>query len=63
MSPAAGLSTPIAGANPRDVQALAYKGLLLRTQATLEPDPEKQQALISEADKLRAEAIRLRNQK
>jgi beta-lactamase regulating signal transducer with metallopeptidase domain len=50
-------------ANPRDAQALTYKGLILRTQATLEPDPEKQQALVSEADKLRAEAIRLRNQK
>ena len=50
-------------ANPRDAQALTYKGLILRTQATLEPDPEKQQALVSEADKLRAQAIRLRNQK
>ena len=50
-------------ANPRDAQALTYKGLLLRTQATLEPDSEKQRALISEADRLRAEAIRLRIQK
>ena len=50
-------------ANPRSVEALTFKSLLIKLQATLEPDPEKQQALVSEADRLRAEAIRLRNQK
>jgi beta-lactamase regulating signal transducer with metallopeptidase domain len=50
-------------ANPRSVDAMIFKSLLIRLQATVEPDPKKQQALVSEADRLRAEAIRLRNQK
>ena len=50
-------------ANPQYYEAMIFKSLLIKLQATLEPDPEKQQALISEADKLRAEAIRLKNQK
>ena len=44
------------------VEALIYKGILLRLQANAETDLEIQQALIAEADELRdrAEAIRIR---
>ena len=41
------------------VEALVYKGLLLRLQANLEKDPAKQQALIKEADQLRDKAQEL----
>jgi len=42
------------------VEALVYKNLLLRTQAGLEPDPARQQALLTEADALRTRALALR---
>jgi len=45
---------------PDYVEALAYKNLLLRTQANLETDPGRQQALLKEADALRTRAFALR---
>jgi len=42
------------------VEALAYKNLLLRTQAGLESDPATQQALLKEADALRTRGFALR---
>jgi tetratricopeptide (TPR) repeat protein len=44
-------------------EALAYKDLLLRLQADLEKDRAKQQALLSEADRLRDRAQALQKQK
>lgn len=44
------------------VEALVYKNLLLRTQANLEKDPSKQQALLKEADQLRDRAQELQKQ-
>ena len=41
------------------MEAMVYKNLLLRVQATLEPDAAKQQALILQADALRARAVQL----
>ena len=45
---------------PDYVEAMTYKGLLLRTQALVEKDPEKQQQLIREGtalgDKANADA-------
>jgi tetratricopeptide (TPR) repeat protein len=38
------------------MEALVYKGLLLRVQANLEQDPARQQLLITEANRLRDEA-------
>jgi hypothetical protein len=37
-------------------EALIYKNLLLRLQATVETDPERQQALIRQAEELREKA-------
>jgi len=48
---------------PDYVEALVYKGLLLRLQANLEKDPSKQQSLIKEAEALSAKASDLRKQK
>ena len=48
---------------PDYMDALVYKGLLLRLQANLEKDPAKQQALIKEATVLRDKAEELRKQK
>lgn len=45
--------------NPNYVDALVYKNILLRQQAVLEKDRERQQALIKEADQLREKAIEL----
>ena len=45
------------------VEAIVYKGLLLRLQATLEKEPAKQQALIKEAEVLSAKAADIRKQK
>ncbi|HKE84883.1 MAG TPA: tetratricopeptide repeat protein [Vicinamibacterales bacterium] len=42
---------------PEYPEALTYKGLLLRTQALLEKNPKKQQALIKEADQYRDRAV------
>ena len=48
---------------PDYMEALVYKGLLLRSQALLEKDPAKQQALIKQADSLRDKAEEIRKQK
>jgi tetratricopeptide (TPR) repeat protein len=45
------------------MEALVYKNLLLRLQANLEKDRDKQQALLKEADKLRDQAQELRKKK
>ena len=45
------------------MEALVYKGLLLRSQALLEKDPARQQALIKQADALRDKAEEIRKQK
>jgi tetratricopeptide (TPR) repeat protein len=45
--------------NPNYVDALVYKGILLRHQARLEKDPARQKELIQEADDLRNKAISL----
>ena len=46
---------------PKYMEALVYKNLLLRQQATLERDPGKQQALLAQAEVLRSEAMQLRS--
>jgi tetratricopeptide (TPR) repeat protein len=48
---------------PDYVEALVYKGLLMRLQANLEKDPAKQQALLKEATALSSKAGDLRKQK
>ena len=45
------------------MEALVYKGLLLRLQATLEKDPAKQQQLLKDAEKLSQQANDLRKKK
>ena len=42
------------------VEAITYKGLLLRLQANLEKNPQRQQALIKEAERLQAQATEIR---
>jgi tetratricopeptide (TPR) repeat protein len=51
------------GLNDQYMEALVYKNLLLRVQATIERNPARQQALLKEADQLssRAEEIRKAN--
>lgn len=46
--------------NPGYIDALIYKGLLFRVQATVEKDRAKQLQLIDEASKLQKQAIELR---
>jgi tetratricopeptide (TPR) repeat protein len=48
---------------PEYMEALVYKGLLLRVQATLERDYPTQQALIKEAEALRDQAEELRKKR
>jgi tetratricopeptide (TPR) repeat protein len=48
---------------PDYVEAIVYKGLLLRLEANLEKDPGKQQSLIKQAEALSAKAADLRKQK
>ena len=48
---------------PDYVEALVYKGLLLRLQANLDPDPRRRDELIREAEELRDRAQRLRENK
>jgi tetratricopeptide (TPR) repeat protein len=48
---------------PDYVEAIVYKNLLLRSQALLEKDPAKQQALIKQADTLRDQAEEIRKRK
>jgi len=45
---------------PEYVDALIYKNLLLRSRASLETDPAKQEQLMLEADKLRDQALKLK---
>ena len=45
---------------PEYMEALVYKGLLLRTQANLETDPARQQALLKEATTLQEQADEIR---
>jgi tetratricopeptide (TPR) repeat protein len=45
---------------PDYAEALVYKGLLLRLEANLEKDPNKQKQLLQDADKLRDKANELR---
>ena len=45
------------------MEALTYKGLLLRMQANFEKDPARQQALIKEAVKLADEALAIKKKK
>jgi tetratricopeptide (TPR) repeat protein len=49
--------------NPKYMEALVYKNLLLRVQATIETSPARQQALLKEAEQLsnQAEDIRKAN--
>ena len=45
---------------PDYVEAMTYKGLLLRTQALVEKDPKKQQELIREGTQLGDKANEMR---
>ncbi|MBI4484745.1 MAG: hypothetical protein HY655_01930 [Acidobacteria bacterium] len=49
--------------NPKYMEALVYKNLLLRVQATIETNPARQQQLLKEAEQLsnQAEDIRKAN--
>ena len=49
--------------NPNYIDALVYKGLILRSQALLEKEPAKQDALITEAKQLSEKADTLRKKK
>jgi TonB family protein len=49
-------------ASPDFVPALVYKNLLLRVQSTLEPNPATREALIRDADALRARALQLQRE-
>ena len=49
--------------NPQYAEALIYKGLLLRLEATYEKDVAKQQALLKEADQVRDKAQEMKKQK
>lgn len=48
---------------PDYLEALVYKGLLLRTEALLEKNPARQQALIKEATQLQGQAEELKKKK
>jgi TonB family protein len=49
--------------DPASSEALAYKNILLRHQARLEPDPATQRMLTEQADALRTQAIELQKQR
>lgn len=49
--------------NPDYFEALVYHNLLLRQQAVVETDPVKQQALVAEADAVRAKAVAVNNKR
>ena len=49
--------------NPNYVEAMVYKGLLLRLEATFEKDPAKQQLLLKQADQIRDKAQEIKKQK
>jgi hypothetical protein len=42
------------------VEAITYKGLLLRLQANMEKNVQRQQQLLKEADRLQAQATEIR---
>ena len=46
--------------NPDYVEALVYRGLLLRTEATIEKDAARQKALLTEASQLQEKAVALK---
>lgn len=46
--------------NNEYVEAITYKGLLLRLQANLETNPQRQQALLREAQQLQDQAVEIR---
>jgi tetratricopeptide (TPR) repeat protein len=48
--------------NPNYVDALVYKGILLRLEANGEKDPNKQKQLLNQADQLRQKAMDLQRQ-
>ena len=48
---------------PDYMEAITYKGLLLRVQAALTKDAGRQKSLIAEAEKLQAQALELRKKK
>ena len=48
---------------PDYIDALTYKGLLLRAKALVIKNPAEQQSLIAEANKLRDQGIELRKKK
>jgi len=48
---------------PDYLEALVYKGLLLRLEADLDPDPRRRDELIRQAEELREQAQRLRENK
>lgn len=43
--------------NPNYIEAMIYKGIILRQQATVEKDPAVQKRLVEEADQLRNKAL------
>ena len=42
--------------NPNYIEAITYRGLLLRLEANLEKSPERQKALLREAEELQQRA-------
>lgn len=46
--------------NPNYLEAVTYRGLLLRVQAGLEKNAEKQKALLKEAEAMQAKAVEMR---
>jgi tetratricopeptide (TPR) repeat protein len=49
--------------NPNYMEAVTYRGLLLRVQAALEKDAGRQKALLTEAEKMQAQAKELQKKK
>jgi tetratricopeptide (TPR) repeat protein len=49
--------------NPNYMEAVTYRGLLLRVQALLEKNPGRQKELLNEAEKMQARANELRKKK
>ena len=49
--------------NPNYLEAVTYRGLLLRVQAAIEKNAAKQKSLITEAEAMQARALEIRKQK
>lgn len=49
--------------NPDYMEAITYRGLLLRVQAALEKDANRQKALLKDAEAMQAKAVELRKKK